>query len=1160
MSKARSRRFFLPALVLPAILIAAPLGWSAFGSRGGDALASSASRCPAGFVINPKGAAAVEKGAPPCIVPGSSGPKGTEVTPETYADLSGGALQQFAKEAAPRNHLPRNVYIKAIRQRRRVLGQGQSPQNRHRWHAYGRGPLRSGDKPYVGVNGLGLRNVNGRITDFAYVPTTDKHYPGKLFASVAYGGVWESKNLGKSWFLISKRLPTQIVGSVGYTPYKGGTIVAITGDGSFGRYSREGAGAYYTRNGGKKWHRSKGVPSDAFGFNVATDPAHPKRVYVATGAGLFRSSNGGKSFKNVKLPTGRCKGKSNRVKKCLLANIVTDVVVQAPKGSTNVKGGKVLAAVGWRGGSRKNPNGWVQSPHNGLYLSKSGKPGSFKRLSPTGFAEQPRIGRTELGAAIGPDQDHNYVYAIVQDAVLLRGGTPGVDAPGGNPLPKNVPTVLNGIYASSDFGKTWTKMADASELQGPETGSALAGTAQALSNYGPGVQAWYNEWIQPDPTLQTGGVPTRLLFGLEEVWENEDITVPQTGHSKFRVIGRYFSGRTCLFLETGLPACPTQRGEPLDQTTTTHPDQHAAVIIPNPDPEQTGGARLVVGNDGGAFAQNAPSGDDFDNASWGKGSNAGFQTLLPYDAAQSQDGTVWIGLQDNGTGKIQDVKKKGKIIHHQRQMETLGGDGFFVGVDPLDSNLAYGEYTYGAMSATKDGGRTWSAMSPPGLSGTTAQFSNPFVVDPKDAQHVLTAGNQVDETGSGPGTGQEDWAVDYFLGTAQHPGDKSAQPSATDPVNQMSAIDMRGARAYVGFCGVCNVLDNAAPFKNGLATNVGGNKKPKRYTSHGWHIAKKKGLPNRYITSLAIAHKKPSSVYAALGGYNARWVPPGAYDKNKHIGRGHLFVSHDAGDHFKNISGNLPNTPVNWVTLRGKQLLVATDVGVYISKPHYSCAHPASKKCHRFQLLGRGLPTTQISTIEVAPCDKNLLTVATFGRGVWQYRFGPKGPPCKRPKVLPPPAFQGKKVAGPYTFETGNEGWTTKGSSGVDDWHTGPPGHASAQAMQVEAYQNAATYSLISPKNKLPARANVKVTWWDKLNTEPCCDFLSLEWSSDGYVWHSAGGKAGMNADYPNFSQESASFVAPKGDLYIRFRLTSDALVSSPPYEGAGVDDVVIEY
>ncbi len=44
-----------------------------------------------------------------------------------------------------------------------------------------------------------------------------------------------------------------------------------------------------------------------------------------------------------------------------------------------------------------------------------------------------------------------------------------------------------------------------------------------------------------------------------------------------------------------------------------------------------------------------------------------------------------------------------------------------------------------------------------------------------------------------------------------------------------------------------------------------------------------------------------------------------------------------------------------------------------------------------------------------------------------------------------------------------------------------------------------------------------------------------------------------------HFSRITAEFAAPPGPLFIRFRMTSDQLVSSPPYTGVAVDDVVIK-
>src|SRR5262249_27252105 len=151
--------------------------------------------------------------------------------------------------------------------------------------------------------------------------------------------------------------------------------------------------------------------------------------------------------------------------------------------------------------------------------------------------------RIELGNAIGDAQNHGYVYAVVQDAVLLNNGIPVLDLPTDEQMPtipldctvlpsgdpqfvcETVtggfnPTTLNGIYVSPDFGDTGIRLADddAITYAGIVTGSSLA-VATPLG-IGPGVQAWYDQWIKPDPTQALGGIPTRVAFGLEEIWKN----------------------------------------------------------------------------------------------------------------------------------------------------------------------------------------------------------------------------------------------------------------------------------------------------------------------------------------------------------------------------------------------------------------------------------------------------------------------------------------------------------------------------------------------------------------------------------------------------------------------------------------------------------------
>jgi hypothetical protein len=253
-------------------------------------------------------------------------------------------------------------------------------------------------------------------------------------------------------------------------------------------------------------------------------------------------------------------------------------------------------------------------------------------------------------------------------------------------------------------------------------------------------------------------------------------------------------------------------------------------------------------------------------------------------------------------------------------------------------------------------------------------------MDPLDAKHLMIGGRDIRETTIGPSTASSTWKTVYDLGTQKHRGDAAAVAAADDPANRLSAVDLQGKSAYVGFCGWCDVITQGTPFMNGIATNVGGSKPPSPGTSDGWHIAKAKGLPNRFITGIEIDPKNPKTIYVTLAGYSSRrWAAPGAVgEKPINVGKGHVFVSKNAGKSFKNISGNLPNTPANYVIRRGKQLIAATDIGVFISK---------SLKGKKWARLGKGLPTAPVVSLQLKPGNPRIMIVASYGRGVYQYNF-----------------------------------------------------------------------------------------------------------------------------------------------------------------------------
>ncbi|MDP3857549.1 MAG: hypothetical protein Q8Q73_07295 [Stagnimonas sp.] len=924
------------------------------------------------------------------------------------------------RDAADLRNLPAGLMRRAVEQKAALAANKASVPNADgEWEQYGSGP-QLGDPAYNSANAvMGHPAVMGRVDNFAYDPEAKR-----LFAAVANGGIWVSEavdgdlaTLGEQWRAIGDGLPTLVTSAVAWTTAGGGRVLALTGEHTMGGNSYVGLGAYWSDDLGATWHHASGVPDGAFAFELAVDESQPGIVYAATSKGLFRSEDAGASYLNVQLPvSAECAGVET-LGPCQFANFVTDVVVKKPGGTTGIdcgaEGCPVLAAVGFRAGAAPYPDGTPQSPGNGLYRSDSGRAGSFARvgaptptgLSPLGFAPNERIGRVELGAATGEAQDHDYVYAIVQDAVLLNGGFPLIDVDAG-PLPADLgalcalllgdipdggiglnplvlttcellglvtisSTNLNGVYASSDFGDTWTRITDDLGLlaNAPASGSSLV--VPIPLGVGPGIQAWYNMWIKPDPTQQLAGIPTRLTFGLEELWKNR-LPLPPLGLVEstpvgLDVFGTYFAGDTCFFLvgsptlpvSIPVPVCPTYDG--VINGTTTHPDQQDGIYIPDGE----GGVWLFVGNDGGVYKQHS-SGllDDFVNNQWANGANQGFYTLMHYGIAVAKDGTVYYGNQDNASGKIEPDTR--------RQVGIWVGDGMWAAVDPDNSQTAYVATPGLSIVRTLDGGRSATSIYTSADFGT-GHFLSPWMMDPLDAQHLVGAGSKVAVTTNA--ASDATWTTVFDLGVDEATGAAYQARSRS--------LDVRGAAIYVGFCGPCNLAGADAPFARGIATNVGGELPPAKGSPDGWHVAQAVGLPNRYIQNIHIDPKDPKTIYVALGGYStARWAPPGQYlDQNPAIGTGSLYKSTDAGESFTDISGDLPQTVASAVLRRGEQLIVGTDLGVFIS---------SDLSGRSWAPLGE-LPSVPVNQLVLKPDDDRQLFAGTFGRGVQLYRFKADG-------------------------------------------------------------------------------------------------------------------------------------------------------------------------
>jgi hypothetical protein len=205
----------------------------------------------------------------------------------------------------------------------------------------------------------------------------------------------------------------------------------------------------------------------------------------------------------------------------------------------------------------------------------------------------------------------------------------------------------------------------------------------------------------------------------------------------------------------------------------------------------------------------------------------------------------------------------------------------------------------------------------------------------------------------------------------------------TDPYvgkdRSTTAADLRGDNAYVGWCGPCSVL-STGQFHSGIATNVGGSAPATWLQADGWHFAAAKGLPQRYITSVRTDPSDPTgkTVYVTLGGYSSHWIPPGALGEDtSQLGTGHVYVSHDAGETFTDVSGDLPDAPADTVLPIAGKLVAGTDIGVFVS----------SDGGGTWRVLG-DLPALPVVHLAVDPANANRIIAATYARGVWAYTVG----------------------------------------------------------------------------------------------------------------------------------------------------------------------------
>src|SRR6185503_15005142 len=157
-------------------------------------------------------------------------------------------------------------------------------------------------------NGLRLRSIgpaftSGRISGFAVDPTNYTRY----YVAVASGGVWKTTNAGVTWTPVFDNEASYSIGAIALDPKNPLTVWVGTGENNSQRSVSYGNGVYRSDDGGKTW-KNVGLKTSEHIGRIAIDPKDSETVYVAAQGplwgpggdrGLFKTTDGGKTWKKI---------------------------------------------------------------------------------------------------------------------------------------------------------------------------------------------------------------------------------------------------------------------------------------------------------------------------------------------------------------------------------------------------------------------------------------------------------------------------------------------------------------------------------------------------------------------------------------------------------------------------------------------------------------------------------------------------------------------------------------------------------------------------------------------------------------------------------------------------------------------------------------------
>ena len=261
---------------------------------------------------------------------------------------------------------------------------------------------------------IGPALMSGRISDIVIHPENENVW----YVTAGSGGVWKTENSGTTWNSIFDGQKSYSIGCIALDPQNPEIVWVGTGENVGGRHVAYGDGIYKSQDGGKSW-KNMGLKKSEHLSKIIIHPKNQNIIWVASQGplwssggerGVYKTTDGGKNWNRV-LGDEEWVG-------------ATDLLIDP-------RDPKILYAATWQ--RHRTVAGYMGGgPGTAIYKSVNGGK-NWKKLK-NGL---PKSNMGKIGLVLSP-QNPDVIYAAIE--LDRRKG---------------------GVYKSENKGGSWKKMSDA---------------------------------------------------------------------------------------------------------------------------------------------------------------------------------------------------------------------------------------------------------------------------------------------------------------------------------------------------------------------------------------------------------------------------------------------------------------------------------------------------------------------------------------------------------------------------------------------------------------------------------------------------------------------------------------------------------------------------